>query len=214
MLIASYNPQHLGDVLLTMINPDSANQAVEKKENVVRIYDSKTKQTLGYNFFDVSKTLTGLNGNGQIELTVEQVEKLNQLLAAVGFDSELVFDDEPKFVVGFVEEMEAHPDSDHLHITQTRVDGDRVLQIVCGAPNIEKGQTVVIAKQGAMMPTGTMIWNGKLRGVESDGMICSARELGLPNAPQKRGILVLPADEYQTGEEFDFDKAATLFTKN
>lgn len=214
MLISSYNPDNLGDVLITMIKPDVANQASEKKDNVVRIFNADNNETIGYNFFDVSKTLTGLNGEGQILLTADQVSLLNQLLTKVGFEDLLEEDVTPKFVVGYVEKMEAHPDSDHLHITQTRVDNDQVLQIVCGAPNIEAGQTVVVAKEGAMMPTGTMIWNGKLRGVESDGMICSARELGLPNAPQKRGILVLPADEYQAGEEFDFDKAATLFTKN
>lgn len=211
MLIASYNPQNLGDVLITMINPDTNNQKFEKKDDIVRIFDEKTNKTLGYNFFNVSKVLSGLNGNGQIELTPEQVDKLNMHLSSAGFEGELNFDNEPKFVVGYVEEMTAHPDSDHLHITQTRVDNDQVLQIVCGAPNIKEGQTVVVAKEGAMMPTGTMIWNGKLRGVESDGMICSARELGLPNAPQKRGILELPSDEYQAGQEFDFDKAATLF---
>lgn len=214
MLIASYNPANLGDVLITMIKADTSNQSHEKKDSVVRIFDEKTNATLGYNFFEVSKTLPGLNGNGQIELTQDQVDKLNQLLQKAGFDDLLTFDDEPKFVVGYVEKIENHPDSDHLHITQTKVDNGKVLQIVCGAPNIEAGQTVVVAKEGAMMPTGTMIWNGELRGVKSDGMICSARELGLPNAPQKRGILVLPADEYHAGEEFDFDKAATLFTKN
>ncbi|OAP97515.1 YtpR family tRNA-binding protein [Ligilactobacillus aviarius] len=214
MLISSYNPEHLGDVLITMIKPDVAKQSSEKKENVVRIFNRETNETIGYNFFDVSQTLTGLNGQGQVLLTADQVKLLNELLTKVGFEDLLEEDQTPKFVVGYVEEMEAHPDSDHLHVTKTRVDNDQVLQIVCGAPNIEQGQTVVVAKEGAMMPTGAMIWNGKLRGVESDGMICSARELGLPNAPQKRGILVLPTDEYHVGDEFDFDKAATLFTKN
>ncbi|MEN2277657.1 YtpR family tRNA-binding protein, partial [Enterococcus faecium] len=74
------------------------------------------------------------------------------------------------------------------------VDNVTVLQIISGAPNIEPGQKVVVAKPGAMMPDGMMIWPRTLRGVDSYGMICSARELHLPNAPEKKGILVLPED--------------------
>lgn len=114
----------------------------------------------------------------------------------------MVADDTPKFVVGFVQELSDHPDSDHLHITKTKVDNGETLQIVCGAPNIAQGQMVVVAKVGAMMPDGQIIWPGKLRGVQSEGMICSARELALPNAPEKRGILVLEPEKYAVGAEF------------
>ena len=76
-----------------------------------------------------------------------------------------------------------HPDSDHLSITETEVGDGEVLQIVCGAANIRKGLKVVVAKPGAMMPDGLMIWPGTLRGVESFGMICSAKELHLEGAP-------------------------------
>lgn len=61
------------------------------------------------------------------------------------------------------------------------------------------------------MPSGALIWPGKLRGVKSDGMLCAARELALPNAPQKRGILVLDADEFPVGQAFDFEKGRQLF---
>ena len=57
-------------------------------------------------------------------------------------------------VVGYVEECVDHPDSDYLHITQTRVAADTVLQIVCGAANIEAGQKVLVAQPGAVMPDG------------------------------------------------------------
>ena len=76
-----------------------------------------------------------------------------------------------------------------------------MLQIVCGAPNIRKGLKVVVAKPGAMMPDGLLIWPGELRGVASAGMICSAKELQLTNAPKKRGILELPQDA-ETGSAF------------
>ena len=94
-----------------------------------------------------------------------------------------------------------HEDSDHLHVTQTRVSQDTVLQIVCGAPNVKAGQKVVVATPGTVMPNGSIIWAGELRGVASHGMLCSARELGLENAPAKKGILVLN-DDAVIGEPF------------
>ena len=72
--------------------------------------------------------------------------------------------------------------------------GRELLQIVCGAPNVEAGQKVVVAKIGAVMPSGLLIKAGNLRGVDSFGMLCSARELAIPGAPEVKGILVLDTD--------------------
>lgn len=126
------------------------------------------------------------------------------------FPGDIKFDDQPRFVVGYVKSVAEHPRSNHLQITQTEVDGGRELQIVSGSPNMKADIKVVVAKSGAMMPDGQIIWPGKPRGVESDGMICSGRELGLPNAPQVPGALILP-DNYQVGDPFDFDNAQNLF---
>ena len=195
MLIASYNPTQMGDVLLTMVRPEAAAQATEQKGRIVRIFNAENNETLGFNFFDVSEILVDLAGKGQVFLDQAQVEALNQALQTAGFEPELVFDDEPKFVVGYVAELTEHPDSDHLHIAKIEVDNDQTLQIVCGAPNIEAGQNVVVAKVGAMMPNGALIFAGQLRGVPSFGMMASPRELALPNAPQKRGIIELAPSE-------------------
>lgn len=212
MLIASYNKEQLGDVLVTVVAPDATTQETERKGDVVRILDAESGATTGYNFFGAAGEVGGLEGQcGQVFLTEDQVAALNGVLEAAGFAPELVFDDTPKFVVGHVETLEDHPDSDHLHVTSIRIDGDECLQIVCGAPNIEQDQNVVVAKVGAMMPDGAIIFPGSLRGVDSFGMVCSARELHLPNAPQKRGILVLDAGEYPAGSAFDFEKASHLF---
>ena len=81
-------------------------------------------------------------------------------------------------VVGHVLTCEAHPNSDHLHITTVDL-GDKVEQIVCGAPNIRKGQFVIVAKVGAELPGGIKIKQSSIRGVESNGMICSLQELGM-----------------------------------
>ncbi len=200
MLIASYNKAQLGDILVVMLHEDGPSQVTKKKDTIVEISDSSDGTVLGYNFFGVGEEL-GLTATGQIKLDDEQVKILNAKLREAGFETILEIDEMPKFVVGLVEEMIEHPDSDHLHITKINL-GNEILQIVCGAPNIMQGQLVVVAKVGAMMPNGEIIWPGKLRGIESNGMVCSARELHLPNAPQKRGILVLSLDNFHQGQPF------------
>lgn len=83
-------------------------------------------------------------------------------------------------VVGKVLTCEAHPDSDHLHVTTVDIGSGEPLQIVCGAPNCEAGILVPVATVGACLPGGVKIKKGKLRGVESCGMLCSSDELGVP----------------------------------
>lgn len=97
------------------------------------------------------------------------------------------------FVVGEVVDCVPHPDSDHLHVCKV-FDGTETLQIVCGAPNVRVGVKAPLAKIGAVMPGpgGFAIKKGKLRGVESFGMLCSKDELGLGGAHD--GIWELPAE--------------------
>lgn len=103
-----------------------------------------------------------------------------------------------KVVVGFVKSKEKHPDADKLNICKVDVGAEEELQIVCGAKNVDAGQKVPVALVGAKMPGGLEIKKAKLRGELSQGMICSAKELGindklLPKEIQE-GILVLPAE--------------------
>lgn len=203
-MIFAYNKEQVGDTLMVITADDhGSDQTAERRSNVTRI-QTVDGTVVGWNFFHVSNYLT-VSGNGAVELTDEQVDQLNRLIKEAGFSDVLAYDHEPKFVVGYVKTCEKHPDSDHLSITETEVDGGQTLQIVCGAPNIKAGLKVVVAKPGSMMPDGMMIWPGVLRGVESYGMICSARELHLPNAPTKKGILELPADAV-VGEAFTIGK--------
>ena len=81
-------------------------------------------------------------------------------------------------VAGYVESKEKHPDAEKLSVCQVNVGEEENLQIVCGAPNVDAGQYVIVAKVGAKLP-GIKIKKAKLRGVESQGMICSLKELGL-----------------------------------
>ena len=100
-----------------------------------------------------------------------------------------------KVVVGKVLECEMHPDSDHLHVCMVDVGEGEPIQIVCGAPNVAVGQKVPVALNGATLPGGVKIKKGKLRGVMSNGMICSHDELGIEPSrlgyEPEYGILVL-----------------------
>ncbi|MDN6639307.1 MAG: DUF4479 and tRNA-binding domain-containing protein [Tetragenococcus sp.] len=202
-MIFAYNPVYVGDTLMIITDDDKGlPQEVTRAGRVARI-QTEDKRTVGWNIFGISQIMA-LQDVGQVELTGEQIDLLNDTLHVAGFTETLPKEESPKLVVGYVKTCEAHKDSDHLSVTEVEVDRGETLQIVCGAPNIREGLKVVVAKPGVMMPDGTMIWPGKLRGVESYGMICSARELHLPNASKKRGILELPQDKV-VGEPFTIE---------
>lgn len=201
MWLSFYNQQAVGDTLMLLKKElDREAVATETKGNVTRIFDKHTGETAAYNVFQISDTVTP-SGNGPVELTQSEVEEVNNLIRIAGFSDHIEVDRSPKFVVGYVRECVPHEDSDHLSVTQTEVDNGEVLQIVCGAANIRQGQKVVVAKPGAVMPDGLIIWPGELRGVASHGMICSARELKVANPSGRKGILVLPEDT-ETGSAF------------
>ncbi len=201
-MIFTYNKEFVGDVLMVIVaDNEGAKVTFERKGNVTRIFREDTQQTIAWNIFQVSEYLD-INQVGQATLTDQDVEKLNQELQKEGFTEELVNDHEPKFVVGEIVEMVAHPDSDHLNICQVQVAADKTVQIVAGAPNARVGLKTIVALPGAMMPKGNLIFPGELRGEKSFGMMCSPRELQLPNAPQKRGIIEL-ADSEVVGTAFD-----------
>ena len=164
----------------------------KKINNVCVLYHEN--HIIGYNIIDETfKTFS--NGYHPVH---ELLEKINESLQRVSLDP-IEADLENRFKVGKVIECEEHPESDHLHICQVDI-GNEVLQIVCGAHNVEKGIQVVVACENAIMPNGNLITAGKLRGVDSYGMLCSEYELGLIKE-HKKGLLILD-DTYQVGESF------------
>ncbi|UBH21626.1 phenylalanine--tRNA ligase subunit beta [Macrococcus armenti] len=109
------------------------------------------------------------------------VETLAEKITRSGIEIEEIIDftkDIKNLVIGYVESIEKHPDADKLNVCQVNV-GDEVKQIVCGAPNVATGQTVIVCLPGGRLPGGIKIKKAKLRGVESNGMICSLSELGI-----------------------------------
>ena len=98
-----------------------------------------------------------------------------------------------KVVVGCIEKMERHPDSDHMWICQVDAGGEKPVQIVTGAWNIHEGDLVPVALDGARLPGGKEIHSGKLRGVLSGGMMCSLKELNLDERDFPYGVITAAA---------------------
>ncbi|WPC18869.1 phenylalanine--tRNA ligase subunit beta [Pediococcus inopinatus] len=103
-----------------------------------------------------------------------------------------------KIIVGYTLDVKPHPDSDHLNICQVDVGEDEPIQIVCGAPNVAKGQYVIVALHGARIKDNVKIKRSKMRGEQSNGMICALQEIGfdekvVPKA-YVNGIYVFPED--------------------
>ncbi|HLR08434.1 MAG TPA: DUF4479 domain-containing protein [Bacillota bacterium] len=196
-----YNPHGIGDVLIIPIEEDEHGEwKQEAVGDIIRITDQKGN-LLGINIFNAASYFD-LHRTGKITLTEELLKQMKALFQEHGLTDPLDFDLSPKFVVGYAQEKQFHENADKLTVCQVDV-GDETLQIVCGAPNVEQGQKVVVAKVGATMPSGMKIKQTKLRGVSSYGMICSKRELGLPQAPEEKGIYVLD-DDYEVGHPFEF----------
>lgn len=122
------------------------------------------------------------------------VDEIAETLTKIGLEVEEVFNPASSlkgFVTAIVEECEMHPDSDHLHLLSV-YDGQQKLQVVCGAPNVKKGMIGVFAPVGTLIPCYNEILKvGKIRGVESFGMLCSEKELGV--GEDHNGVIELPA---------------------
>ena len=122
-------------------------------------------------------------------------EELSHLLTMAGLEVEALDPVAPVFdnvVVAHVLEVVKHPDADRLNICRVDTGGGTPTTIVCGAPNVAVGLKVPCALPGAQLPGDFTIKIAKVRGIESSGMLCSAKELGI--ADEASGLLILPAD--------------------
>lgn len=192
-----YNYHTIGDVLLIISDLETKPNRVIKNGDVTSLYlDDKL---IGINIFKISNVLK-IKSNGLIVLPLkEMIDVINNILINANVET-LEYKKESGFKVGKVLTCEEHPDSDHMHVLTVDI-GSEVLDIVCGAPNVKEGQKVVVATLGTTMFDGKKIIPSSLRGIKSNGMLCSPRELHLEGAPNVRGILVLD-DDAIIGEDF------------
>ena len=135
--------------------------------------------------------------NDYVDIKNEDVHELADKITKADINIEAVNTNHiDNLVVGEVLECVDHPDSDHLHVCKVNV-GNETKQIVCGAPNVRAGLKVIVALPGAVLPGNFEIKAGKIRGEESNGMICALFELGLEEKTEEnynKGIEELPED--------------------
>lgn len=131
----------------------------------------------------------------------QPVQDLAERITRTGIEVDDIIDytkDIKNLVVGHVVSKAPHPDADKLNICQVDLGEDEPVQIVCGAPNVDEGQHVIVAKVGGRLPGGVKIKRAKLRGERSEGMICSLQEIGISShvTPKafESGIYVFPTE--------------------
>jgi len=140
-------------------------------------------------------SLKWLNDYVQVDDYFSKPAELAGLLTSAGLEVEEIEDQGRAYrnvVVGHILEKAQHPNADRLSLCQVTTGTGVVHQIVCGAQNHKQGDRVVVALPGAVLPGNFEIKQSKIRGVDSGGMLCSEKELGLK--PESEGILILPAD--------------------
>lgn len=151
--------------------------------------------------------------------TTKTPEEIANALTSLGLEVENLINQADKlkgFTVAFVESCTKHPDADRLSLCHINNGSSELIQVICGAPNIKQGLKIAFAQPGCIIPsTGDVLKKGKIRGVESLGMVCSLKELGF--GEESNGILELetplnpgtPLCEYFGLNDYIFDLSIT-----
>ncbi len=129
-----------------------------------------------------------------VDLDGIDIKEMENTLTMIGQEVEKIEikgENLEKVITAHIVQKEMHPDSDHLTICKVDT-GSEVIQVVCGAPNHKTGDKVALAQVGAQLSPDFIIKNGKIRGEESNGMLCSEAELGI--GTDESGIIILPSD--------------------
>lgn len=197
-----YNTKGIGDVLIIALKTGTRYEISHEKFGDITKITNEAKEVLGYNIFNASSHFE-LTETDNITVTEALVANIEDLFKKNKLDDTLDIDLSPKFVVGYVISKGPHENADKLSVCQVDVGEESPIQIVCGAANVDEDQKVVVAKVGATMPSGLKIEPTELRGVPSNGMICSRTELDLPDDPEEDGIYILDKTE-EIGVPFIF----------
>lgn len=193
-----YDYETIGDVLLVVIKPTIIPTKEVKINDVVALYNKD--ELIGINIFNISKVIK-IKAKGLIPLINEDIlNVINHILENANLEK-LPIQIESGFRVAKIVDIDEHPDSEHLHICMVDIGDKEPLQIVCGASNARKDLVCVCATPFTFMPNGQQIIPNKLLGIQSNGMLCSGRELNLEGYEGKRGLLEL-SDEYKVGTDF------------
>ena len=145
--------------------------------------------------------------NDYVDIKDEDKIELANKITKAGINVEkLEVNNIKNLVIGEVIECSDHPDSDHLHVCKVNIGGE-ISQIVCGASNVRSGIKVIVALPGAILPGDFEIKQSKIRGVESNGMICALFELGLEEKTEEtysKGITELDSNAPVGADAFEY----------
>jgi tRNA-binding protein len=201
MLVAS----QVDNVVVLILDAPTKLFSVETIKATTRIYSEN--KTLGYNFHE-----TILGDPGILDLESRDLDVLNEKISRSGFKDIIELDRTPRFVVAYVSGVEDLEGSDHLKKVNLKVGEDKFIQVISGSPNMQPDIYVVAVLPGAVMPNGQVIYPSEFKGVKSEGMIASGRELHIHNAPNKPGAMILPSNWKQNlGEELNWEEAQTIY---
>ena len=193
-----YNYKTIGDDLIIVFDSNAHPDQVKQNGDVVALY--KDDKLVGINILNFSEIMK-LKVDGFIPVINEKIlNVINNTLINAGFEP-LEKQNESGFRVANIVECEEHPESEHLHILKVDVGNNELLDIVCGAYNARVGLKCVCALPYTFMPNGQQIIPSKLLGVQSNGMLCSGRELALPGYEGKHGLLELD-ENFIVGSDF------------
>lgn len=186
-----YNKHTLKDTLVGIVTTQAK---VIKKEigTDIAFFDEITNELVGFNIFNISKELK--IAPGRVFITDQIRELISKRLNVIFKDVS------NEFIVGKIIECVSLEDT-HLFRCRLDLGNDDILDIVSGAQNVAKDLLVVVAKVGAMMPSGLVIKPSVLRGYQSNGMLCSQRELNLSSF-NPVGIIELNSKKYAIGDLF------------
>lgn len=197
-----YNYKTVGDVLMAVIDNEALPTSSKSFGDVTFIYNND--KLIGINFFNFS-TICKTKNVGKIILPPDAlIDVLNTQLENIG-DYHLNYVKKSNFVVGKILSVDEHPESTHLHLLKVDI-GSQILDIVCGARNVEENKLCVVATCGAMMMDGTTIKPGKLLGEVSNGMCCSPKELGMDIDYPPHCLLYLDEESVTVGQDFFLTK--------
>ncbi|AHI54100.1 putative tRNA-binding protein [Spiroplasma sabaudiense Ar-1343] len=188
-----YNKQF--NTLLVKFSEKLVSETIFKKSENAAILKT-AEEIVGINFFDLDASKIP---SGWVSHDPETIKTVNQKLTSLKLP---LLSPEPQMTVAKI--VSAEPiEGTHLKKCQIN-NGNHLLQVVCGAENAAAGQIVVLASIGSWMPSGQQIIAGKLKGIESNGMLCSARELGIIDPGMNSvGIIVLDKNwEPRLGQDF------------
>lgn len=142
-----------------------------------------------------------------VDIKNEDLKELAVKITNYGMNVEKVITNKiDNLIIGQIKEVKKHPDSDHLNVCMVDI-GSETIQIVCGASNVKEGLKVIVAKPGCVLPGNNEIKKGKIRGIESNGMICALFELGLEEKTEEtyaKGITELGSDAIVGEDPIDY----------